>query len=76
MQEVNVREARKHFSELLDRVSKGEEVIVLRRGEAVARLSQPIKPTKRLPCLSAFRSEMGLSNLSSTELLREERDER
>ena len=42
---VNVHEAKTHFSKLLARVEKGEEVIVARAGTPVARLV-PIRPAK------------------------------
>lgn len=76
MLEINVREARKNLSELLDRVARGEEVIVLRRGEAVARVSRPQKPRRKLPSLAAFRARIAAGKHSSTDLVRQERDER
>ena len=39
MKEVNVKEARKRISELLDKAQQGEEVLILRRGKKVARLA-------------------------------------
>ena len=38
--EVNVYEAKTHFSELLRRVESGDEVIIARDGAAVARLQR------------------------------------
>ena len=38
MQTVNVHAAKTHFSQLLDQVEAGEEVIVARAGKPVARL--------------------------------------
>ena len=35
---VNVHEAKTHFSRLLARVSKGEEIVIARAGKPVARL--------------------------------------
>jgi prevent-host-death family protein len=35
---TNVHEAKTHFSKLLERVSKGEEVIIAKSGTPVARL--------------------------------------
>ena len=35
---VNVHEAKTHFSQLLARVSKGEEIVIARAGKPVARL--------------------------------------
>lgn len=76
MLEINVREARKNLSGLLDRVSSGEEVVILRRGKVVAKVSPPARPVKRLPSLAAFRSELDASSRTATDLIREERDER
>jgi prevent-host-death family protein len=48
MGQVNIHEAKTHFSKLLARVSKGEEIIIARNGKPIARLS-PVnpKPSKR-----------------------------
>ncbi|MCW5699012.1 MAG: type II toxin-antitoxin system Phd/YefM family antitoxin [Rhodospirillales bacterium] len=40
---VNVHEAKTHFSKLLERVQRGEEVVVAKAGRPVARLV-PIEP--------------------------------
>jgi prevent-host-death family protein len=47
---VNIHEAKTHFSKLLKRVLKGEEVIIARAGQPIARLS-PLQPKrgKRVP---------------------------
>jgi prevent-host-death family protein len=42
---IGAYEAKSHFAELLDRVEKGEEITVTRRGQAVARLV-PIRPVR------------------------------
>ena len=38
MATFNVHEAKTHFSKLLDRVLKGEEVIIAKAGKSVARI--------------------------------------
>jgi prevent-host-death family protein len=43
---VGVREAKTHFSKLLERVVAGEEIAITRRGEEVARLV-PARPAGR-----------------------------
>ena len=43
MQRMGVYEAKTHFSELVDRVGKGESVVITRHGEEVARLVPPEK---------------------------------
>ncbi|CAA9340656.1 MAG: Prevent host death protein, Phd antitoxin [uncultured Chloroflexia bacterium] len=42
---INVHEAKTHFSKLLERVALGEEIIIARAGEPVAKLS-PLAPRK------------------------------
>lgn len=51
--QVNVHDAKTHFSRLLDRVAKGEEVIIAKSGRPVAKLV-PIRPTghRRVPGLA------------------------
>jgi prevent-host-death family protein len=44
---VGAFEAKTKFSELLDRVEHGEEVVITRRGKEVARLT--VLPSKRTP---------------------------
>lgn len=43
MIKINVRDARQKLSELLDIVESGEEVIVLRHGEASAIMTKPTR---------------------------------
>ncbi len=38
MQQVQIAHAKAHFSALLERVEAGEEIIIARRGKAIARL--------------------------------------
>lgn len=71
-----MKEARQRFRELLDRVEQGEEVIVTRHGEAVARLVPIERKAKRLPPLDDFRRSIGRRGTPSPQLTREERDER
>lgn len=42
---VNIHEAKTHFSKLLERVALGEEIIIARAGEPIAKLS-PLTPRK------------------------------
>jgi prevent-host-death family protein len=48
---VNIHEAKTHFSKLLARVSAGEEIVIARAGNPIARLA-PLAPEagkKRVP---------------------------
>ena len=46
---VNIHEAKTHFSKLLERVALGEEIIIARAGEPVARLSPLTQKRARTP---------------------------
>lgn len=61
--EVNVKEARKKISSLLDRTQKGEEVVIVRRGKKVARLVAVGDAGKRLPDLRTFRASIALKGV-------------
>ncbi|NOQ46446.1 MAG: type II toxin-antitoxin system prevent-host-death family antitoxin, partial [Desulfobulbaceae bacterium] len=54
MLEVNVKEARAKFSQLLNKVEQGQDVLLTRRGEKVACLVPPGKD-RNLPSLKKFR---------------------
>jgi len=75
MESVSVADTKAHLSKLLDRIEKGEEIVVTRRGKPVARLS-PIRPRKRpLPALAEFREQIPpLKTTGSTvlQMIREE----
>jgi prevent-host-death family protein len=76
MMEVNVKEARGNFSSLLDRVERGEEIIIKRRGKKIARLISP-ENNKFLPSLQNFRASIKLAgdplSKTVTDLRNEER---
>ncbi len=57
MLEVNVKEARSKLSDLLDRVERGEEIIITRRGKKLALLVSPERE-KTLPSLKEFRASI------------------
>lgn len=44
---VNIHEAKTHFSKLIERVRLGEEIIIAKAGEPVARLIPEAHPGKR-----------------------------
>lgn len=68
--EINVKEARKKISSLLDRTQKGEEIFILRRGKKVARLVPVSDSKKRLPDLTGFRSSIKVKgNALSQEII-------
>ena len=75
---VNLAQAKAHLSKLLDQVEAGQEVVITRRGKAVAHLSAAVRPKKPLPLsdLAGFRAAMPQLRCPAAELLREVRDER
>ena len=77
MDTVNLAQAKAHLSELLDKVEAGQEVVITRRGKAVAHLSPAVGPKKALPLeeLAGFRASMPPLRRPAAELLREARDE-
>jgi len=57
MVEVNVKDARSQLSALLDRVEKGEEIIIKRRGKSVAKMV-PLGNVSNIPSLKDFRASL------------------
>ena len=74
---VNLARAKARLSELLDKVEEGQEVVITRRGRAVAHLSPAVRPQKPLPLreLAGFRAAVPRLRRPAAELLREIRDE-
>ncbi|MDR3517242.1 MAG: type II toxin-antitoxin system prevent-host-death family antitoxin [Azospirillaceae bacterium] len=74
---VSRTQAKAQLSALLDKVAAGEEVIITRRGRAVAPIRSALRPkhSLRWDDLAAFRATMPSLSRPSTELLREARDE-
>ena len=46
---VNIHEAKTHFSKLLERVAQGEEIVIAKAGEPIAKLVSIKKKQKRTP---------------------------
>jgi prevent-host-death family protein len=77
MHTVSVAEAKAHLSELLNQVEAGEEIVITRRGQPLARLKgfdNPIKPID-FEEMDRLRSSLPVSTVSSAELIRQMRDE-
>jgi prevent-host-death family protein len=77
MKTVNVAEARRRLKALLDEVSAGQQVSVVRRGREVARLVPPSPKKGRLPALGSFRASIRVTGESvSRTVVRARRDAR
>jgi prevent-host-death family protein len=59
--EINIHEAKTHFSKLLQRVASGEEVTIARAGVPVARLV-PAEPTSKVRPLGFARGEVWVAD--------------
>jgi prevent-host-death family protein len=61
MDEINVKEARQNLRAVLERVSAGEEVVLLRHGRPVARLVPPEPSAGGLPSMGRLRSSIRIT---------------
>ena len=75
METVTVAEAKAHLSGLLNRIERGEEVIVTRRGQPVAKIVPVQTAKRRLPSLRDFRAKLPRPSVSGSDVLRRLRDE-
>jgi len=65
---ISVEEAAKNLKSLLERVARGEEVILLEQDKAVARLVPPLQKEQRLASMKEFRDSLAIKgeSLSAT----------
>jgi antitoxin (DNA-binding transcriptional repressor) of toxin-antitoxin stability system len=80
MQSVTVQQARKDMSRLLDAVIGGDIIIITRRNKPVANLSAITSTfhgeSVRFKDRTTFRTHLPRAKTSSTELIRQMRDEK
>ena len=79
MQKVNVREARQRIGKLLDAVTTGEEILIVRRGRPVAKLigvDSIESSALRFPDRSDLRKKIPPAKMTSRELIQDIRNER
>jgi prevent-host-death family protein len=78
MTRVSVVKAKANFSRLLAEVEAGREVVITRRGAAVARMSAVAakKTPLNVKSIAAFRAGMKPAKPAAAELVRRMRDER
>jgi prevent-host-death family protein len=62
--DIGTKELRSRLSEILDRVARGERVIVHRRGRPAVALAPLAPRASRLPSLAAFRARLHVRGLS------------
>ena len=77
MTEVGVAEAKARLSELLDRVERGEEVVITRRGKPVARVSGVARKLEPIDWdeIDRIRESMPFQEESAGDFMRRMRDE-
>jgi prevent-host-death family protein len=75
MRTISIREARQKLRALLDDVAAGEEIVLVRRGKAVARLVPAGAAAERLPSLADFRGSIRLRGATLGEELAAAREE-
>lgn len=75
MKIISLTEAKAGLSELLNKVERGQEVVITRRGHPIARLLPIQKKKQRLRSLQAFRSQTLKATRPSLEVISELRDE-
>ena len=75
MLEINVKEARGNLSSILDRVEKGEEIIITRRGKRVARISNIENIPTPLQSLKQFREKISITGKSLSQTVLNQREE-
>ena len=71
MNTMNLADAKAHLSEVLDRVEKGERIIITRRGKVVAEIVPPQREPKRISAakLAAFATALPYQEQSAADLV-------
>jgi len=75
MSAMNLAEAKAHLSELVSKAERGEETIIMRRGEAVAKLVPVTGLKKTLRSRADFRASLAKTSKPTVALIRAIRDE-
>jgi antitoxin (DNA-binding transcriptional repressor) of toxin-antitoxin stability system len=75
MKELTIREAREGLSHPEAMFADAEEILVVRRGEPVARIL-PVTPKRSVRSLAAFRATQPMQTVPSEDILAEEREDR
>lgn len=75
MKTITIREAREGLSHPEQLFADDDEVLVLCRGEPVARIL-PVQPKRKVRSLADFRARFPVQDVPSEVLIREDRDAR
>ena len=72
---ISLADAKARLSELIARAEAGEEIVVTRHGQPVARITAVRPPKQAIPSMAAFRATMPRMRTSSARLIGQLRDE-
>jgi len=72
---VSLADAKARLSELVSRAEAGEEIVVTRHGQPVARIVPVRVPKQPIPSMATFRATMPRTRTPSAKLIRQLRDE-
>lgn len=75
MPAINLAEAKAHLSELVSKAEGGEETIITRRGQAVAKIVPMAAPKTAFRSRAQFRASQPKAKTSSVVLIRALRDD-
>ena len=75
MKELTIREAREGLSHPEQMFADDEEILVVRRGEPVARIL-PVTPRRKARSLKAFLATQPMQTVPSEAILAEDREDR
>lgn len=76
MTKAGIKEAREHFTEYLSKVEKGEEIIITKRAEPIAKIT-PLKSGAKVPLTShkELRSSVSPKGTPLSRIITESRKE-
>jgi len=74
MHSVSVEEAKSNFSQILNQVEIGEEFVITRHAQPVARISAIKRELKPVPSKANLRATIPFSETPSVKLIRQMRD--
>jgi prevent-host-death family protein len=72
--EIGSKETRSKLSSLLNKAEEGGEIVIVRRGKRVARLTTAENRVKRLPTSKDFRASVKIKGLSLGAVILRERE--
>ena len=75
MSAVNLTDAKARLSELVSKAEGGQETVITRRGQPVARLVPINAPKKAFRSLAEFRATLPKARKPAAEVIRKLRDE-